>query len=62
MEEKAARSVGIIGGADGPTSFFIAGKRQYKRMYRDVYRYYGASQEDIDNKTKRYANLCKQLL
>lgn len=48
----------IGGGFSGPNN---AGKRQYEKMYRDVYRYYGVSGEDIDNKTKRYENLVRVL-
>lgn len=36
-------------------------RRQYEKMYRDVYGYYGVSKEDIDNKTKRYEEVVRML-
>ena len=36
-------------------------RRQFEKMYRDVYRYYGVSKEDIDKKTKRYEEVGRAL-
>lgn len=35
--------------------------KKYNKIYRDVYRYYGVAQEDIDQKTKRYEEVIKVL-
>ena len=51
---------GYIGG-----SFSGPGKRekkQYEKMYHDVYRYYGVSVEDIANKTKRYEDVVRGMI
>ena len=51
---------GYIGG-----SFSGPGKRekkQYEKIYHDVYRYYGVSMEDIANKTKRYEDVVRGMI
>lgn len=35
--------------------------RKFRRIYKDVYRYYGVSGEDIENKTKRYKDVVRTL-
>jgi hypothetical protein len=35
--------------------------KKYEKLYRDIYRYYGVSQEDIDHKTARYKDVIKTL-
>lgn len=35
--------------------------RRHRREYRDLYRYYGVAQSDIDNKTKRYEDVLRTL-
>jgi len=47
-----------IGGSCSGSKFKM---KKYKKIYRNVYRYYGVSQEDIDKKTKRYEELVKTL-
>lgn len=37
------------------------GTRQYSKIYKDVRRYYGVTEEDIVNKTKRYQELLTTL-
>lgn len=37
------------------------GKRSFNKIYKDVYRYYGVTKEDIANKTKRYQELLTTL-
>lgn len=34
---------------------------RFKKIYRDVYKYYGVSEEDIANNTERYQNLLRTL-
>ena len=62
---KSSGAVSMIRGNDGPTSIFIGGKgkkKQYEKMYHDVYRYYGVSMEDIANKTKRYEDVVRGMM
>ncbi len=47
----------IGGGACGSKKLI----RQYERIYKDVYRYYGVTEEDIKNKSKRYQDLVRTL-
>ena len=35
--------------------------KKFDKIFRKVYLYYGVTQEDIDNKTKRYIELVKTL-
>lgn len=35
--------------------------RRFRKMYKTIYQYYGVSQNDIDNQTKRYEELIKML-
>lgn len=51
------KKYGYIGGS-------ASGKKNIKKfdkLFRDIYKYYGVSQEDIDKKTKRYEELIKVL-
>ena len=56
MEIQLESRFGHIGGG-------ASGKpiRKFHRIYKDVYRYYGVSEEDIKNHTKRYEDLLRQL-
>jgi hypothetical protein len=47
----------IGGGANGSKKKM----KKYEKLYRDIYRYYGVSQEDIDHKTARYEDVIKTL-
>lgn len=47
----------IGGSASGSKSSM----KKYRALYRKIYRYYGVSQEDIDNHTKRYDEVVKTL-
>ena len=41
---------------------FSGGKNNnFKRIYKDIYKYYGVSEDDIANNTKRYQNLLRTL-
>lgn len=35
--------------------------REFNKIFKDIYRYYGVTQEDIEHKTKRYDNLVRRL-
>lgn len=50
---------GYIGG--GFSGSGKAGKREYEKMFRDIYRYYGVSKNDIKHKTKRYERVIRAL-
>lgn len=45
------------GGASGSTKTV----REFHKVYKDIYRYYGVTQEDIDSKSKRYEELLRRL-
>lgn len=45
------------GGAQGSNGYI----RKWRKIYKDVYRYYGVSEEDIRNRTKRYKDLVLEL-
>ena len=45
------------GGAGGSTKTV----RKFDKVYKDIYRYYGVTQEDIDSKSKRYEELLRRL-
>ncbi len=47
----------IGGGASGKTKTV----KQFKKVFRTVHRYYGVTEEDIENKTRRYEDYLKQL-
>ena len=47
----------IGGGASGNTKTV----REFHKVYKDIYRYYGVTQEDIDSKSKRYEELLRRL-
>lgn len=56
MEIQLESRFGYIGGGASGKSI-----RKFHRIYKDVYRYYGVSEEDIKNHTKRYEDLLRQL-
>ena len=35
--------------------------KKFKRIYKDIYRYYGVTSEDIENKSKRYEQVVRAL-
>lgn len=43
----------LAGGAQGSKAFL----RKWNRIYKDIYRYYGVSEDDIRNRTGRYKDL-----
>ena len=47
----------IGGGASGNTKTV----KRFKKVFREVHRYYGVTKEDIENKTRRYEDYLKQL-
>lgn len=47
----------IGGGASGNKKIL----KRFHRIYKDVYRYYGVTEEDIRNKTKRYEEVVRTL-
>lgn len=51
------RYLSISGGAGGSKMTL----RKYDKIYKDIYRYYGVTKEDIANKTKRYEELLRTL-
>ena len=53
--EKSRNYIG--GGASGNTATI----RKHNREFKQVYRYYGVSQEDIDNKTDRFKEVVRML-
>ncbi len=53
------KNYGYIGGsASGSKNGFM---RKFDKTFRKVYQYYGVTQKDIDNNTKRYIELVKTL-
>ncbi len=53
------KNYGYIGGsASGSKNGFM---REFDKTFRKVYQYYGVTQKDIDNNTKRYKELVKTL-
>lgn len=53
------KDYGYIGGsASGRSNKEM---KKYHRAFRDVYKYYGVTQTDIDNQTKRYEELLRTL-
>lgn len=53
------KNYGYIGGsASGSKNGFM---REFDKTFRKVYQYYGVTQKDIDNNTKRYIELVKTL-
>ena len=53
------KNYGYIGGsASGSKNGFM---REFDKTFRKVYQYYGVTQKDIDNNTKRYRELVKTL-
>lgn len=53
------KNYGYIGGSASGES--KKPMKRYDRIFRDVYRYYGVSQADIDNQTKRYKEVLGML-
>lgn len=47
----------IGGGASGNKKIM----KRFQRIYKDIYRYYGVTEEDIKNKTKRYEEVVRAL-
>ncbi|MBP3617861.1 MAG: hypothetical protein J6J38_07480 [Lachnospiraceae bacterium] len=47
----------IGGGASGNKKIL----KRFHRIYKDIYRYYGVTEEDIKNKTKRYEEVVRTL-
>lgn len=47
----------IGGGASGNKKIM----KRFQRIYKDVYRYYGVTSEDIENKSKRYEQVIRAL-
>lgn len=47
----------IGGGVSGSKS----NTKQFKKMFRDVYRYYGVTKDDVEHRTKRYDDLIRTL-
>ena len=48
----------IGGGASGSKRVI----KKFRRICKDVYRYYGVTQEDIDNKSQRYTDVVRELM
>lgn len=48
----------IGGGASGNKKII----KRFNRIYKDIYRYYGVSEEDIKMKSKRYENIVRALM
>ena len=36
--------------------------KRFHRIYKDVYRYYGVTNQDIENKSKRYEQVVRSLI
>ncbi|MCM1082874.1 MAG: hypothetical protein NC428_05280 [Clostridium sp.] len=51
------KKYGYIGGSASGTK----NVKTFDKIFRDIYKYYGVSQEDIDKKTKRYEELIATL-
>ena len=56
--EIEARFGHIGGGSSGPGK---GGNRKFEKMFKEVYAYYGVTEEDIAGKTKRYRELVRVL-
>ena len=46
----------IGGGASGKRTI-----KEFNKIYKDVYQYFGVTKEDIENKTKRYESVVRTL-
>ena len=53
------KNYGYIGGSASGES--DKAMKKYGRIFRDVYKYYGVTQDDIDNQTKRYEDMLRTL-
>lgn len=51
------RYLSISGGAGGSKKTV----KKFDKIYKDIYRYYGVTKEDIENKSKRYEELLRTL-
>lgn len=61
-KEKAARAVSVIGGADGPTSIFIAGKTGKRTLKERVRRYfYQRRRKRVERKIKPDAHTLQEV-
>lgn len=49
---------GYIGGSASGSKLKM---KKYRKLYRNIYRYYGVTQEDIDKKTRRYKEVVESL-
>jgi hypothetical protein len=58
MRFSVERNYGYIGGGASGSKKKM---KKYKKLYRDLFRYYGVAQEDIDQKTARYETVIKTL-
>jgi hypothetical protein len=58
MRFSVERKYGYIGGGASGSKKKM---KKYEKLYRDIYRYYGVSQEDINQKTVRYETVIKIL-
>ena len=47
-----------IGGGSSGSKRII---KKFNRIYKEVYRYYGVTKEDMENKTKRYHDVVRTL-
>lgn len=56
MEIQLESRYSYIGG--GASGKFIS---KFHKIYKDIYKYYGVSEDDIRNNTKRYQNLLRTL-
>ena len=52
------RNYGYFAGGAGGSKTFI---RKWRKIYKEIYMYYGVSEDDIRNKTQRYKNLVVEL-
>ena len=59
MHLSAEAVYGYIGG--GFSGQGRSSKRKFEKMYKDIYRYYGVTEEDILKQTKRYEELLRTL-
>lgn len=58
MQIVVEKRFGYIGGGASGSNKVI---KQFNKIFRDVYRYYGVTKEDIINKTQRYNELVRTL-
>lgn len=51
--KRSASLVSVIGGAVGSKKII----KEYHQIYKDIYRYYGVTEEDVRMKSERYKEL-----